>query len=101
MPGCVLIRALEPMAGIELMQRPASRRAQAGRLASGPGETHPRNGYHPGAQWRGRHAWHAGSQGRRYSRTGGDRGDPAGGHSLLRRLALRFIIRGNRFVGRP
>jgi DNA-3-methyladenine glycosylase len=36
-PGCVLIRALEPISGLELMQarRPASRRLED--LASGPG----------------------------------------------------------------
>ena len=37
-PGCVLIRALEPLTGIELMQqrRPAARRPED--LASGPGK---------------------------------------------------------------
>jgi DNA-3-methyladenine glycosylase len=37
-PGCVLIRALEPVAGIELMQRrrPAARKPED--LASGPGK---------------------------------------------------------------
>ncbi len=37
-PGCVLIRALEPLAGIELMQqrRPAAKRLED--LASGPGK---------------------------------------------------------------
>ena len=37
-PGCVLVRALEPLAGIEIMQRrrPAAHRVQD--LASGPGK---------------------------------------------------------------
>jgi DNA-3-methyladenine glycosylase len=37
-PGCVLVRALEPVAGIEIMQRrrPAARRTED--LASGPGK---------------------------------------------------------------
>src|SRR5579871_3199005 len=37
-PGCVLVRAMEPLAGIELMQRrrPAARRLED--LASGPGK---------------------------------------------------------------
>ena len=37
-PGCVLVRALQPVAGIDLMQkrRPAARRAED--LASGPGK---------------------------------------------------------------
>ena len=37
-PGCVLVRALEPVAGIEIMQRrrPAARRVED--LASGPGK---------------------------------------------------------------
>jgi len=37
-PGCVLVRAVEPVAGIEIMQgrRPAARRAED--LASGPGK---------------------------------------------------------------
>ena len=37
-PGCVLIRALEPVAGVDLMQqrRPAARKAE--QLANGPGK---------------------------------------------------------------
>src|SRR5579871_25238 len=37
-PGCVLVRALEPVAGIEIMQqrRPAARKVEG--LASGPGK---------------------------------------------------------------
>ena len=37
-PGCVLIRALDPLAGVEIMQRrrPAARRVED--LASGPGK---------------------------------------------------------------
>ena len=50
-PGCVLIRALEPVAGIETHAAPPSRGAQDEDLASGPGKltlalgiTRPHNG---------------------------------------------------------
>ena len=100
-PGCVLIRALEPLAGIELMQqrRPAARRPES--LTSGPGKltlamgiTRAQNG-----------------------------ADVTRGALVVRELAgarrppiavtprigirhcadwpLRFIIRGNRFVSGP
>src|SRR5260370_30291456 len=37
-PGCVLVRALEPAAGIEIMQRRRPAARKPGDLASGPGK---------------------------------------------------------------
>ncbi len=38
-PGCVLIRALEPVAGVDLMKRPARRpQGRSHQLANGPGK---------------------------------------------------------------
>ena len=55
-PGCVLIRALEPVAGVDLMQAPARGRPQARATRQRPGETHARHGDHAPSQRRRRHA---------------------------------------------
>src|SRR5690348_4083955 len=100
-PGCVLVRALEPLAGIELMQRrrPAARRLED--LASGPGKltlamgiTRAQNGAdvtrgalvvrEPVAAQRLRIAV-----------------TPRIGIRHCADWPLRFIIRGNRFVSGP
>jgi DNA-3-methyladenine glycosylase len=97
-PGCVLIRALEPVAGIELMQRrrPAAHRLED--LASGPGKltlamaiTRTQNG----------------ADVTRGSLVVREPLDPATvaievtpriGITQCADLPLRFLIRGNRFV---
>jgi len=100
-PGCVLIRALEPVAGIEQMRRrrPAARRLQE--LTSGPGRLTAALGIslrHNGADL-----------------TSGDlticRGQDVTASSIQvstrvgirhsRELPLRFFIAGNPFVSRP
>ena len=55
-PGCVLIRALEPLAGLDRMRarRPRARRLED--LASGPGRLTLAMGDHPGAIRRGCYA---------------------------------------------
>jgi DNA-3-methyladenine glycosylase len=97
-PGCVLVRAVEPVAGIEIMRRrrPAARRTED--LASGPGKltlamgiTRAQNG---ADVTRGalvvrepveRRAFEIGVT-------------PRIGISRCAELPLRFVIRGNRFV---
>ena len=97
-PGCVLIRALEPAAGVDLMhsRRPAAKRLED--LASGPGKLTLALGItraHNGADL---------TRGPLVVRA------PAGAHRLeiavtprigIRECAdwpLRFLIKGNRFV---
>jgi DNA-3-methyladenine glycosylase len=97
-PGCVLVRALEPVAGIEIMRqrRPAARRTED--LASGPGKltlamgiTRAQNGAdvtHGSLVVRGPmepRAFEIGVT-------------PRIGISKCAELPLRFVIRGNRFV---
>ena len=77
-PGCVLIRALEPVAGIPLMRE---RRAGRGGAPAcrGPGErprqADPGVGDHAGAQRSGRHAREPGGAGAGPAGSGGSRGD--------------------------
>jgi DNA-3-methyladenine glycosylase len=97
-PGCVLIRALEPVAGIELMRgrRPAARKDED--LASGPGKltlamgiTRAQNGADV-------------TRGALVVRdTAGPRRaeiavTPRIGITKCAELPLRFVMRGNRFV---
>ena len=97
-PGCVLIRALEPVAGLEIMRqrRPAARKAED--LASGPGKltlamaiTRAHNGADV-------------TRGPLVVREPAERGEveiavtPRIGISQSADLPLRFLIRGNRFV---
>ncbi|MBZ5579215.1 MAG: DNA-3-methyladenine glycosylase [Acidobacteriia bacterium] len=100
-PGCVLIRALEPVAGIERMQarRPAARRVED--LASGPGKlalalgiTRSHNGVDV---TRGSLVVRAPAQPRRVEIAV----TPRIGIRLCANLPLRFIIRENRFVSGP
>jgi DNA-3-methyladenine glycosylase len=100
-PGCVLIRALEPVAGLDVMQqrRPAARKPE--QLASGPGKLTL-------------------AMGITRALNGADvtRGDlvvrapaaplpvdvavsPRIGITKCADLPLRFFVRGNRFVSRP
>ena len=98
--GCVLIRALEPCAGIELMRqrRPAARRTE--NLCSGPGRLTLALGITRALNGR--------------DLTAGDlvlrrpaaappfhiEATPRIGIALCRDLPLRFVIHGNRFVSR-
>jgi len=100
-PGCVLIRALEPVAGLELMRRrrPAARKPED--LASGPGKltlamgiTRAQNGADVTA-------------GSLVVRETAERREieiavtPRIGIRQCADLPLRFFIRGNRFVSGP
>ncbi|HYW43405.1 MAG TPA: DNA-3-methyladenine glycosylase [Bryobacteraceae bacterium] len=97
-PGCVLIRALEPVAGIEIMRqrRPAARQAED--LASGPGKLTLAMGItraHNGADV---------TRGPLVVREPDERGEveiavtARVGISQSADLPLRFLVRGNRFV---
>lgn len=100
-PGCVLIRALEPLSGLALMQRrrPAARKPEE--LASGPGKLTQAMAItrvHNGADLtRGPLA---------VREPGAHRGfdiavTPRIGITQCADLPLRFFIRGNGFVSRP
>ena len=97
-PGCVLIRALEPVAGLELMRRrrPAARKTED--LASGPGKltlalaiTRAQNGADV-------------TRGSLVVREPGEprafeiQVTPRIGITKCAELPLRYLIRGNRFV---
>jgi DNA-3-methyladenine glycosylase len=99
-PGCVLIRALEPVAGIELMRhrRPAARKPED--LASGPGKLTLAMGIT---------RVHNGTDVTRGSLVVREPAEthaveiaatPRIGISQCADLPLRFLIRGNRFVSR-
>jgi DNA-3-methyladenine glycosylase len=97
-PGCVLIRALEPVAGIEVMQhrRPAARRIED--LASGPGKltlamaiTRAHNG---ADLTRGKLVVRAPEEARRVEIDV----TPRIGITHCADWPLRFVVRGNRFV---
>lgn len=99
-PGCVLVRALEPVAGIEIIQRrrPAARRMED--LASGPGKLTLAMGItraHNGADV---------TRGNLVVREPGEHRaleigvTPRVGIRDCADWPLRFLIRGNRFVNR-
>jgi DNA-3-methyladenine glycosylase len=97
-PGCVLIRALEPVAGLELMQqrRPAARKAED--LASGPGKltlalgiTRAQNG---ADVTRGNMTVHEPAPARKFEIAI----SPRMGITKCADWPLRFYIRGNAFV---
>jgi len=100
-PGCVLIRALEPVAGIELMRsrRPAARKLED--LASGPGKltlAMAISRKHNGADV---------TRGSLVVRDPSERAQfaiqvtPRIGITKCADLPLRFVIQGNRFVSGP
>jgi DNA-3-methyladenine glycosylase len=98
--GCVLIRALEPVAGIDLMQhrRPAARKTED--LASGPGKltlamaiTRAQNGCDV---TRGALVVREPAERRTVEITS----TPRIGITKSSALPLRFLIRGNRFVSK-
>lgn len=99
--GCVLIRALEPCAGLELMRarRPAARRVED--LCSGPGRLTMAMGIHGALNGR-----DVTAPGDLVVRRPARRADftiettPRIGISLCRDLPLRFVISRNRFVSR-
>jgi len=100
-PGCVLIRALEPLEGMELMRqrRPAARRVED--LASGPGKltlalgiTRAQNG---ADVTRGALVVREAAEQRRVPIAT----TPRVGIRECADWPLRFIIRGNRFVSGP
>jgi DNA-3-methyladenine glycosylase len=100
-PGCVLIRALEPAAGIDLMRerRPAARKPED--LASGPGRltlamsiTRAHNG---ADVTRGALVVREPAQHRHVDIAV----TPRVGITKCADLPLRFIVRGNRFVSGP
>ncbi|HKE21141.1 MAG TPA: DNA-3-methyladenine glycosylase [Bryobacteraceae bacterium] len=97
-PGCVLIRALEPVAGLELMcrRRPAARKAED--LASGPGKLTLAMAIT---------RTHNGADVTRGSLVVREPAEPRAfeiqvtariGITKCADLPLRFVIRGNRFV---
>lgn len=99
-PGCVLIRALEPLAGVELMRerRPAARKSED--LASGPGKltlamgiTRAQNG---ADVTRGALVVRRPADPRPFDVAV----SPRIGITKCAELPLRFHIRGNRFVSR-
>ena len=100
-PGCVLIRALEPVAGVDLMRRrrPAARKPED--LASGPGKltlamaiTRAQNGVDV---TRGRLVVREPAESRHFE----IETTPRIGITQCADLPLRFLIPGNRFVSRP
>jgi DNA-3-methyladenine glycosylase len=100
-PGCVLIRALEPVAGVDLMQhrRPAARKPE--HIANGPGKLTLAMGItrrHNGADV---------TRGNLVVRQPSAAPDfeiavtPRIGITKCADLPLRFLIAGNRFVSKP
>jgi DNA-3-methyladenine glycosylase len=108
-PGCVLIRALEPLMGIDSMGRRRKRPVGDGRsvptlvaLTSGPGRLTQALGITPRDNGHDLRRWplsiHRGSDPRRTAHIATS---TRVGITRSRDLPLRFALRGNPFVSRP
>lgn len=99
-PGCVLIRAIEPVLGIEAMRRRRPKARSDRELGSGPGKLTQALGI--GLECNGADLTH-GLLTVRDGRTYGPEivVTPRIGISKCRDWPLRFLIRDNRFVSRP
>ena len=100
-PGCVLIRALEPLLGLEQMRRRRPKASDDRDLASGPGKLTQAMGISRAAHYGvdiTKGALRVRRQRRRESLETG--ASPRIGISAARDLPLRFFVRGNQHVSR-
>jgi DNA-3-methyladenine glycosylase len=107
-PGCVLIRALEPVAGIPLMarrrRRPVSDRTSVPALAaltSGPGRLTEALGITLANNGHDLRDWPLRIQGASRPRPAGVRTSTRVGITRSRHLRLRFSLRNSPFVSKP
>jgi DNA-3-methyladenine glycosylase len=108
MPGCVLIRALEPLAGFASMARRRRRPVPDGEsvpalaaLTSGPGRLTQALGITGGSNGHDLRRWPLRIQDAPGSRRTDVRTSTRVGITRSRHLRLRFSLRGNPFVSRP
>ena len=99
-PGCVLIRALEPVAGIEIMRAAGRKRGSGADLAVRPRQADAGDGDHARAERRRRDARQLVCRQLRSSRRSKSRVTPRIGITKCPELPLRFVIAGNPFVSR-